>query len=182
LAGGYALMLPGSGLLAGGLLADLEYEASYGESLWIGGLIVMVSGGVSMFKPGKLEGMAEQFGDGRSPDELRSVWQDEAKATKRARQIGGGVLLGLGVVAGTAGSLVAAGVGDADEQPKRDWSVALLLASGGLFAGGVASLLVESPIEEGYRAAYGESAEGPPVTVGIAPAPGGGTVSLLGRF
>jgi hypothetical protein len=181
MAGGYALMLTGAGLVAGGLLADLEYEESYGETFWIGGVIVMVSGGISIFKHGKLEALAAQVGDG-SPVELMHTWGEEARFAKTARQIGGVVLLGLGVAAGTAGGLIAAGVGDLDEQPKRDWSVALLVGSGGLFGGGVASLIVESPIEEGYRAAYGESAEASTVTVGIAPAPGGGTVSLLGRF
>jgi uncharacterized protein (DUF1786 family) len=68
------------------------------------------------------------------------------------------------------------------QKTKEGWAVGLLFASGAFIGGGVVTLAVKSDMELGYRAAYGADADAPPLTVGIAPVPGGGAVSLRGAF
>jgi hypothetical protein len=43
-------------------------------------------------------------------------------------------------------------------------------------------MAVKSDVELGYRAAYGVEADATPVSVGFAPVPGGGALSLRGVF
>lgn len=58
----------------------------------------------------------------------------------------------------------------------------LLFAGGAMIGGGVVTMAVKSDVELGYRAAYGVEADATPVSVGFAPVPGGGALSLRGVF
>jgi hypothetical protein len=88
--------------------------------------------------------------------------------------------VGLGASAAIAGATLAAGAGDMTSQARTGWSVGLLVGGGVLAGAGISSLLIRTPAEDGYRAAYGS--EAPPLTLGIAPLPGGGAVSVSGTF
>jgi len=178
--GGFALLLTGAGSVGAGLLADLEYDESYGQPLWIGGAALGASGLLSLFKAGPIEDLATQSA-GLSAPLLKDEWAKRASTAATSRQISGWVGIGLGVIAGGAGAAVASGVGDLQESEKESWSVALIAIGGALLGGGVGSLLVESQAEVGYRAAYG-TLKPSSISLRLAPSSGGGLGGLQGRF
>jgi hypothetical protein len=179
--GSYGLFITGAAMVGAGLLADLQYEESYGQVLWIAGTLVSVSGLLTLVTKGPLETFSSKA-TSMTPSVLREEWATRARKTQSERQIGGIVSIGLGVVAGGAGAAIAAGAGEMAQKTKEGWAVGLLFAGGAFIGGGVVTIAVKSDMELGYRAAYGADADAPPIRVGIAPVPGGGALSLRGAF
>ena len=179
--GSYGLFITGGAMVGVGLLADLHYEESYGQVIWIAGTLVSVTGLLTLFKAGPLETFSSKA-TSMTPTALREEWATQAHKAQSERQIGAIVSIGLGVVAAGAGAAIAAGAGDIAQQTKEGWAVGLLLASSAFIGGGVVTMAVKSDMELGYRAAYGADADASPITVGIAPVPGGGALSLRGAF
>ena len=178
--GNIAGLVLGAGLVAGGLIADLEYEKSYGTYVWAVGIGAIVGSTIGMFVHGPMEVMAASHA-AAPPDTLKRIWADEATKARTARHIGGGVLIGLGAVAAGAGTAIAAGAGDLSQDEKEGWTLGLIFAGGGFIGGGIAALLIETHIEQGYRAAYGHLAPAP-IKLGMAPTPGGAAFSVSGSF
>jgi hypothetical protein len=111
---------------------------------------------------------------------LREGWGAAARAARNDRRFGGWISVGMGTGAAVAGASLAAGAGDMSSETRTGWSVGLLVGGGVMAGVGIASLIIRSPAEDGYQAAYGS--EVPPLNVGVAPLPGGGAVSVSGRF
>jgi hypothetical protein len=105
-----------------------------------------------------------------------------ARSAYGTRQFAGWLSVGVGAAALGAGTAIAAGAGDMTSGQRTSWSLALLLSGGTLGGAGVGTLLVPSELEMSYRATFGADAFAPPVSVGFAPLPGGGAVSLRGNF
>jgi hypothetical protein len=179
--GSYGLFITGGAMVGVGLLADLKYDESYGQVIWIAGTLVSVTGLLTLFKEGPLETFSGKA-TSMTPSALREEWATQARKAQSERKIGGIVSMGLGVVAAGAGAAIAAGAGDMSQQTKEGWAVGLLLVGGAFIGGGVVTMAVKSDMELGYRAAYGADADAPPITVGFAPVPGGGALSLRGAF
>ncbi|RYZ63357.1 MAG: hypothetical protein EOP08_11055 [Proteobacteria bacterium] len=141
--GGVAMLLSGAGLVGGGLLADLEYDQTYGQVLWIGGAAVGAAGLLSLFKSSPIESLADESGT-MSAGSIRANWASMASTARSTRKVSGVVSMALGGAAVVAGSLFAGGVGNLDREDQRDWTVAFFVLSGSLIGGGLSSLLVES--------------------------------------
>ena len=134
--------------------------------------------GVSSLAPqGPLESLAshaETQSDAASPRGLGAA----ARAARNDRRFGGWISIGLGTCAAVAGASLAAGAGNMSSETRTGWSVGP--RGGGVMAGaGIASLIIRSPAEDGYQAAYGSEAPPPNVARAL---PGGGAVSVSGRF
>jgi hypothetical protein len=177
--GSYAGLIGGATTFGFGIAAESRYPRTFSPGFWIFGSTLLVDGVVGLLTRGPLESLAEHAGS-QTDAALREGWAASARAAKRGRQIGGWMSVGLGTGAMAAGTALALGATDLSDTARTGWSAGLLIA-GGITAGmGTATLLVKSETELGYQAAYG--AEPPPVTVGFAPLPGGGAVSLAGTF
>jgi len=179
--GSYGMLITGAATVGAGLLADLHYDESYGQVLWIAGTLVSVGAVVNLVREGPLETFSSKA-TSMTPSALREEWATRARKAQSERQIGGIVSIGLGVVAAGAGAAIAAGAGDMREEVKEGWAVGLLFAGGAFIGGGVITMAVKSDAELGYRAAYGADADAAPITVGVTPVPGGGALSLRGVF
>ena len=179
--GSYGMLITGAATVGAGLLADLHYDESYGQVLWIAGTLVSVGAVVNLLREGPLETFSSKA-TSMTPTALREEWATRARKAQSERQVGGIVSIGLGVVAAGAGAAIAAGAGDMREEVKEGWAVGLLFAGGAFIGGGVITMAVKSDAELGYRAAYGADADAPPITVGVTPVPGGGALSLRGAF
>lgn len=176
--GGVAMLLSGAGLVGGGLLADLEYDQTYGQVLWIGGAAVGAAGLLSLFRSGPLESLAAESGT-MSAASIRVNWAAMASSAKSTRKVSGVVSMALGGAAVVAGSLFAGGVGNLDRADQQDWTVAFFVLSGGLIGSGLSSFFVESDLETGYRSAYGAEASKPiSLSFGAAPTRGGASAGI----
>ena len=176
--GGVAMLLSGAGLVGGGLLADLEYDQTYGQVLWIGGAAVGAAGLLSLLKSSPIESLADESGT-MSAGSIRANWASMASAARSTRKVSGVVSMALGGAAVVAGSLFAGGVGNLDREDQRDWTVAFFVLSGSLIGGGLSSLLVESELETGYRSAYGTEASKPfALSFGASPTRGGAAAGV----
>lgn len=180
--GGYGLLISGAAAAGAGLLADLHYEKSYGQPVWIAGAVLGLSGLLSFTQAGPLESFATESTRFRGVA-LQRHWATLAQRAARARHIAGGINLGVGLLAAGAGGAIAAGVGGLKPDARENWTVALILGGGALASTGVVTLLVESKSELGYRAAYGEApAEFASLQLGGGLVPGGGALSVSGSF
>lgn len=179
--GGVTLLVAGAATAGAGLLADLEYDQEYGKVLWIGGAALGVSGLLSLFKTSPMEAL-EAESAAMSPASLHANWAAMADAARRARKISGVVGMSLGVIAGGAGGLIAAGVGDMERGAKQDWSIALISVGGALLGSGLTSFLVDSDVEVGYRAAYGSEPGKMQLSFGLSPTPGGAAGGVSARW
>jgi hypothetical protein len=173
----------GAALVASGLISVYGQDDSWGHFVWIAGGVSMLGGLMQLFVPSELERLESESGGrtpGYSPSALDAAWKAKADEARTMRHIAGITDLSAGAVGITAGSLFAAGVGDMSHSDRLGWSVGCFVAGGLLTLGGVATLLVPSHAEKGYQVAF----PGPSVRVdmGVAPAPGGGTLQLTGSF
>jgi hypothetical protein len=180
--GGYGLLISGAAAGGAGLLAELEFEQSYGRPIWIAGAALGVSGLLSFLKPGPLQSFETESAPFRGAAFQRK-WAALARRAARARHITGAINLGVAALGIGTGSALAAGVGGLGRAAKENWSLALILVGGGLASSGVVTLLVESKAELGYRAAYGEAPDDDvALEVGALALPRGGGVSVSGAF
>ncbi|AKV00913.1 hypothetical protein AKJ09_07576 [Labilithrix luteola] len=181
LATGGGLVLTGVGSIAAGVLADASYHQSYGQVLWIGGIAVATSGLVSLFSSTPTEVFARNAST-LSPRELEARWAAMAERSRTARKVGGVASVIVGGIAAGTGAALASGAGNLENDSKQAWSVALIAGGAAMLGGGLAAFLVESPLEHGYRAAYGTAAASPDVAVSVAPTTRGAAASLQMRF
>lgn len=173
----------GAVLVASGLITVAGDHESWGHLVWISGGVSLLGGLAQLFIPSELERLESESG-GRTPDyspsALDAAWKAKADGERTMRHVAGITNLSAGAAGITAGSLLAAGVGDMSHSDRVGWSVGCFVAGGLLTLGGVVTLLVPSDTERGYHIAF------PPpsvrVDVGVAPAPGGGTLQLSGSF
>jgi predicted phage tail protein len=173
----------GALLVASGLITVAGDHESWGHLVWISGGVSLLGGFAQLFIPGELERLESESGGrtpGYSPAALDAAWKAKADGERTMRHVAGITNLSLGAAGITAGSLLAAGVGDMSHSDRVGWSVGCFVAGGVLTLGGVITLLVPSNTEKGYHIAF------PPpsvrMDVGVAPAPGGGTLQLTGSF
>ena len=180
-AGAYSMFISGAATITAGLVADLAYDRSYGRPLWIIGALVEVGGVMSLVRSGVFERLAREA-DNYNAEQLQSEWAQRALMMRGARKIGGVASLALGALTIGAGGAIAAGLGKLDPEPKQDWTTALIAVGGGVMGSGLVSLLVESPLESSYRAAYGTDADGSPLALSVTPTLGGAALSLRASF
>jgi hypothetical protein len=179
-AGSIAGMVVGGGFVVAGLVADIEYDEKYGTVLWALGLGAMVGSAIGFFAQGPMEKLAATHASAPAGT-LKRIWADAATTARTERHVAGGLGVGLGAVAAGAGVALAAGAGDLSQEAQEDWTIGLIAGGGALIGGGIATMLVETHVEAGYRAAYGHL-EPAPIVVGVAPAPGGASFAVSGRF
>ena len=181
LVGNVAMFGIGVATLAMGLLADYHYDEGWGRPIWITGIVSMGVGILGLFQRSAMESLAGRFGSA-SPAELQAAWAAQASRARRTRAIGGVISIALGGCALVAGSVIAAGAGDLDDNDEEIWSTSLLLGGAGVAISGFRQLVVETPIEHGFETAYGAGARRAEVGVLLAPTRGGGALGVQGRF
>ncbi|HEU4577099.1 MAG TPA: hypothetical protein VFS67_02520 [Polyangiaceae bacterium] len=173
----------GAALVASGLISVYGQDDSWGHFVWIAGGVSMLGGLMQLFIPSDLERLERESGGrapGYSPGALDAAWKAKADEARTLRHVAGIADLSAGALGITAGSLLAAGVGDLNHSDRLGWSVGSFVAGGLLTLGGVVTLLVPSSTEKGYQIAFPASAVR--MDVALAPAPGGGTLQLSGSF
>ena len=176
------MFISGAAAITAGVIADAVYDRYYGTPLWIIGALVEVGGLMSLFRSGTFERLARDA-DGYSAAQLQSEWSQHALLARKGRRIGGAAGLVLGGLAIGTGAAIAAGLGELKGEQRQDWTTALIAFGGGLMGSGVVSILVESPLESGYRSAYGNDPDGSTaLTLNVAPTLGGAALHLSARF
>jgi hypothetical protein len=180
IAGAYSMLISGAATITAGIIADAAYDRYYGKPLWIVGAIIEVGGIMNLLRGGTFERLASAA-DTYGPAQLQREWSQRALAVRAGRKIGGAVSFVLGALTIGTGVAIAAGLGDLDKEQKQDWNTALIATGGGIIGSGFVSLLVESPLESGYRAAYGADPDGG-VSVDVAPTIGGAALHLRASF
>lgn len=180
-AGAYSMFISGAAAITAGLVADIAYDRSYGKPLWIFGALVEVGGVLSLVRTGTFEQLASDAA-GYTAEQLQSEWSRRALLVRQGRKIGGVASLVLGALTIGTGGAIAAGLGDLNREPKQDWTTGLIALGGGIMGSGLVSLLVESPLESSYRAAYGSDPDGSSLALNVAPTPGGAALSLRASF
>ena len=173
----------GAALVASGLVSVYGQDDSWGHFVWIAGGVSMLGGLMQLFIPSELERLESESGGrtpGYSPGALDAAWKAKADEARTMRHVVGITDLSAGAISITTGSLLAAGVGDLSHSDRLGWSVGCFVAGGLLTLGGVVTLLVPSKTEKGYQLAVPASSVR--MDVGVAPAPGGGTLQLTGSF
>ena len=177
--GSYGALVGGAAVAGLGIAAESRYPRTFSPAFWILSGSLVVNGVAGLLTRGPLESLADRAG-GQSDAALREGWAAAARSAERQRQIGGWISVGLGAGTLATGAALALGATSMEDKARTGWSGGLLVAGGIMSGTGVATLLIKTETEFGYRAAYGS--DPPPLTVGIAPLPGGGAVSLAGTF
>jgi hypothetical protein len=181
IAGGFVLLTTGAGFVAAGLVADQQFDEEWGQAFWITGIVFGATSVFSFALKGPLESLAAETASS-SPLELQQTWAEKARSARTARYVGSGVSFALSAGSVIGGAAIAAGAADLDEDEQLGWSAALFLFGGAFASAGVASLMIETDVETGYRAAYGASYDAPSLKLSILPVRGGGGVGLGGSF
>ena len=164
-----------------GLLVDLEYDISWGETVWIVGGVNVVSGILSLFNDTPIEEFAAEWHAGSS-EALETAWRDKAEGERAGRQAFGVICLGIGVVSMGGGAAVVAGVGDLERHDRAEWSALAFIGGGAFVTLGALTLTMKGNFEQGYELAYPSAPSVPQLNVGFAPTPGGGALRLGGQF
>ena len=175
----YGGIIAGATTLGLGVIVETQSERSAGPWLWILGGSLALHGVTALALRGPMESLA-MHAEAQSDAALREGWGAAARAARSDRLFGGWTSIGLGTCAAIAGTSFAAGAGDMSSQARTGWSAGLLVGGGVMAGVGILTLLIRSPAEDGYQAAYGS--EAPPLSLGVAPLPGGGAVNASGRF
>lgn len=169
-----------------GLLVDSEYDASYGQTVWILGLISLTGGLIEFLMPSPLERFAAEWGTGSpnyTPAALEAAWREEADAARSGRHVAGVIGLSLGGLGLGAGALVLAGVGDYDRSKEAELATISLLGGAGFATLGALAFVVKSPLERQYLLAYPNAAVSSlPLDVALVPTRGGGALQVMGSF
>lgn len=182
MAGGVALLVVGATLVVTGVVAEAQFDDEYGSVLWITGAVLGGASILTFVVKGPVESLQDETAS-MSAAERKGAWSAKASSARTARQIGSVVGIGLGVASVGTGVAIASGAGDLQEDAQEAWTIVLLAAGGSLIGTGIAGLLMESPLETGYRAAYGsDSARAPALSLGVGAARRGATLTLRGAF
>lgn len=179
LTGAYTGFVLGAATLGVSTAVELQSDRSIGAWPWIIGGSFVLSGVTGLLTRGPLESVAENAGS-QSDAALRDTWQATANSARNTRIFGAWMNTGLGAVAIATGTAVAAGAVDMDRDHRVGWSVGLLAGGGALATAGVIGHFVKTDAEKGFQEAYG--GESHALSVGVAPLPGGGAISLSGKF
>jgi hypothetical protein len=183
-AGGIGLLITGASFAATGAILEGQFNEDWGSAFIITGAVLGATSIFPFLIKGPLESLARET-DTKSAPELRLRWAEEARAARTSRHVSGAVALGLGAISAGTGVAIAGGAADLSKDEEEAWSLALILFGSAFFTGGVATLLVESPMETTYRATYGSSfdqASKPRLNVGVGAARGGATLAVHGAF
>jgi len=172
----------GSAAIATGLFVDRQYDQSYGEVLWITGLLGVGGGLLGLVTRGPMQRFAEEWHSDPSPA-LQSAWHIKAEQGRSSRKVLGVINLVIGGAGIASGALLLAGAGDLNRSDQANLAT-LAFLGGGLFASaGIAGLTLESGFERGYGLAYPAAASAlSPLHIGFAPARGGGSLRLTRAF
>jgi hypothetical protein len=176
------MFISGAAAITAGIIADAVYDRYYGKPLWIIGAFIELGGVMNLLRSGTFESLASAS-EKYNADQLRQEWSERALATRKGRKIGGVASFVLGALTVGTGAAIAAGLGKLEKDRKQDWAIALIATGGGIIGSGFVSLLVESPLESGYRAAYGTDPDAnSSLKFDIAPTLGGATMHLRASF
>jgi hypothetical protein len=183
---GYTVLGLGVTATGIGLIADLEYDKSYGSTLWIAGAGGIVGSVLGLLGSSAIERFAEDHGAGApgySPEGLEAAWRARIESERSKRKTVSIIGMGIGAAfLGASGALLA-GVGDMDRSERGRLVVTTGLLGGANLSGGLVTLLIESDLERAFERAYGTgdvSSVG--IHVGVAPVGGGGALQMGGTF
>lgn len=178
LTGAYGGMIAGVAVVGAGLVGETQNDRSYAGLYIVGGTLAL-TGALGLISRGPLETLSSQAAS-QSAAGLRDSWAAMARSARNVRQFAGWTGIGLGTAALAGGTAIAAGAGDMTSNQRAGWSLGLLISGAVIAGGSVGTLFIPSNTEMGYEAAYGAPA--PPYSVGVAPLPGGGAISVSGTF
>jgi hypothetical protein len=172
----------GTAAIGTGLLVDRQYDQSYGEVLWITGLLGVGGGLLGLVMRGPMQRFAEEWHSDPSPA-LQSAWHIKAEEGRSSRKLLGVINLVIGGAGVASGALLLAGAGDLNRSDQADLATLAFLGGGLFVSAGIAGLTLESNFERGYGLAYPAPASAlPPLHIGFAPARGGGSLQLTRVF
>jgi len=195
LAGAGSSLILGGAFVATGLVAEQAWDETYGTVLWVTGAVTVVGGGLALVFPTTIEKTADDYGvyftKAPTPEQeaaLEHEWAEAADEARSARHLGAGISFAFSAIAVGAGIAVLAS--DAKEEPRHIWGTVLLAGGGAFAAGGVATLVLESPTESAYAAFMAARGKQPKVSVSRAPVwrvsatplPSGGFVGVSAVF
>ncbi len=173
------------GLVSAGVLFGFGFAAegpdmTLSHALWVGSGIAAAGSLAALFVRTELERLRDEapaLGD----RDLRRRWKRLADKAKVVRKTGAVVGVLFGGAAVTTGALVLSGeLGSFDAEAETILGAALV-SSGALTMGdSLVSWFVPTSVERGYQLI--EQPTKPRFSVSAAPLPGGGAVSLSGRF
>lgn len=180
-AGGWSTIALGAAFVAAGVLVDSEYDAAYGPALWLGGVSAMAAGISTLLVRPPIQDFADEMGP--APVNLEAEWRARAEQAESERNTAVILDLGLGVGGATAATIFAAGAGDMPQSDRSKWVALTAMLGGAGFAGALYNILLESPIESGYRLAYPEpTTAAQPISVKVSTVRKGGALKLYGTF
>jgi hypothetical protein len=189
-----ALIL-GAALVGTGVYIAEEWNRGFGIVVGIAGGVSMVGGGLTLIFRTEVENLADEHAvyltsnpSAEQEGALERDWGDAAEKSKLARQLGGGIGLGLSAVA-LGGTVYVIAAGNVKDETRRWLAPTLILSATVAGTGGLVALMVESPTETAYGAfrATREKTKARAlaltnVRVGAAPIPNGGWVGVSAAF
>jgi len=186
----------GASFVGGGLLARERWNEDFGTVLLVAGGVTAGAGLLVLVLPTDVESVGKANGVGRvakpSPEQeaaLEQDWETLAGKARTARHIGAGISFVLSGAALVSGIVVMASDG-IDEDTQRWLAPTLLITGGVAAAGGVASLMIETPTESSYEAFLATRGKRPRSTssgasslrLSAAPLPKGGWIGFATNF
>ena len=179
----------GAAATGAGLAVDVGFDHAYGRVLWAAGLAGIAVGGLTLLLPTPLELLAQKHaaaGGNDAVERLERDWKRVADVARIGRLISGWISMTFAAGAVVTGAAFAAGAGHLDRDARSGLSLGLILAGGAMAGSGALSLLDQSDVEKGYRAAFAsDSAQasegGLRVTFAALPS-GAGFIGFRGRL
>jgi hypothetical protein len=181
LTGSYIQLIAGAATLGAATVAQAQSHDTYGPAAWIIGGSFALHGVIGLVTQGPLESLAGHASM-QSDAALRDSWGAMARSARSDRLFEGWLSVGMGTLVMGTGTAIGIDADTRGSAERTGWSVGLLLAGAACTGVGIATLLVPSGVEVGYQAAYRTEPTPPPMRVGVAPLPGGATLSLGGTF
>lgn len=196
IAGGAGSLVAGGALIGVGFVVRKQGSGEFGTFLVVVGGITTLGGLLAFVFPSEVESVAKANGvyltAAPTPEQeakLEKDWQSLANKSRIGRSIGSVVSFVLSAAA-LGGGIVVLSSDSIDDETKNWVAPTLLTASGGFAAGGVITLLVESPAETSYAAFMATRGKGPApsssalsnVRVSAQPLDGGGFIGVGTNF
>lgn len=186
-----AVMITGAGLGAVGIgvgvglmLRGTRSDPQYGLFIGAAGLGFVLGSTLALLLPDEMSPVRDAVGNTQGSarhvlDVTEAAWSQQATRGRRARRIGGAVLLGTGIVAMIAGAaLMFTYRGSGTLRPAMS---TLSMGLGATFAmAGAGITFAPGYVEQGWEV-YRRT-RGLPLEVGVAPVPGGAMVGVGGTF
>jgi hypothetical protein len=196
MAGGAGSLIAGGTLIGAGFVVREHGSGEFGTFMIVMGGLGAVGGALAFVFPSEIESVANANGvyitTNPSPEQeakLEKEWQSLANKSRIGRHVGS-VISFVFSAAALVGGVVVLSSKSIDDETKSWVGPTLLVASGGMAAAGVATLLIESPTETSYAAFMATRAKGPApsssglpnVRVSAQPLDGGGFIGLGTNF